>query len=87
MFAWGQYSGALKRAIAALKFENNPFLARPLGHQMAQMWLTAQQPVAKVTVVPIPMHISKNSSVASTRQSYWPRASVKPPAFPYSRKV
>jgi len=29
IMAWGEYSGALKRAIASLKYENHPELARP----------------------------------------------------------
>ncbi len=62
VFAWGGYGGAMKRAIAALKYENHPQLARPLGHWLAQAWLNS--PVSaqiKLTVVPIPMHRSKVS--------------------------
>lgn len=58
VFAWGNYGGVLKRAIAALKYDNQPQLARPLGHWLAQSWL--KSPVAsrvqKLTVVPIPLH-------------------------------
>lgn len=58
VLAWGNYGGVLKRAIAALKYDNQPQLARPLGHWLAQAWL--QSPVAtpakKLTVVPIPLH-------------------------------
>jgi ComF family protein len=58
--AWGEYSGALKRAIASLKYNNHPELARPLGQWLAQSWLSAQLPIKKsVIVVPIPMHPDK----------------------------
>ena len=61
MFVWGSYGGVLKRAIAALKYDNHPHLARPLGHWLAQTWL--KSPVGtqakKLTVVPIPLHAVK----------------------------
>lgn len=61
VFVWGNYSGILKRAIAALKYDNQPQLAHPLGQRLAQAWL--QSPAAthakKFTVVPIPLHSTK----------------------------
>ena len=60
IFAWGSYEGALKRSLVALKYHNQPQLARPLGHWLAQTWLNS--PLAGVTpliVVPIPMHPDK----------------------------
>jgi ComF family protein len=58
--AWGRYEGALKRAIAALKYNNAPQLARPLGQALAQVWLASPMAAVKsVTVVPIPMHSEK----------------------------
>lgn len=60
VFAWGVYGGALKRTIAALKYENQPQLACPLGHWLAQAWLTVPKSKEKaLTVIPIPMHASK----------------------------
>ncbi|HEY9612873.1 ComF family protein [Allocoleopsis sp.] len=58
VFIWGNYSGVLKRAIAALKYDNQQHLARPLGHWLAQAWLKSSiaTPVKKLTVVPIPLH-------------------------------
>ncbi|PZV18684.1 MAG: ComF family protein [Leptolyngbya sp.] len=58
VFAWGQYNGALKRAIAALKYEGNPHLAEILGTWMAESWRSAN-PFTDGIVVPIPMHSSK----------------------------
>jgi ComF family protein len=41
-----------------LKYENNPQLARPMGHWMAQAWL-ATNPKPDAIILPIPMHSSK----------------------------
>jgi ComF family protein len=59
VFAWGSYSGALKRTIAALKYDNHPELARPLGHWMAQAWSASTVRTEQAIVVPIPMHPDK----------------------------
>ncbi|MGC9502533.1 ComF family protein [Baaleninema sp.] len=60
VFAWGNYSGTLKRAIAALKYENHPQLARPLGHDIGRAWLkTPPVRERRLTVVPVPMHPDK----------------------------
>lgn len=58
VFAWGVYGGILKRAIAALKYENQPQIARPLGQWLAQAWLNSQL-ASKLIVVPIPLHADK----------------------------
>jgi len=61
VFVWGHYGGVLKRAIAALKYENHTQLARPLGFWLGEAWLksTAAQQRKKLTVIPIPIHPSK----------------------------
>ena len=65
VFAWGVYAGTLRRAIAALKYENQPQLARPLGDWLAQAWLNSPPAYSRdncrVTpiVVPIPLHRDK----------------------------
>jgi ComF family protein len=63
VFTWGHYKGALKRTIAALKYDKHRRLARPLGHWLAQAWmldLKAHPQILKsLTVVPIPLHASK----------------------------
>lgn len=58
IFAWGQYNGALKRAIAALKYEGKPHLAEILGTWMAESWRSVN-PSMNGIIVPIPMHPSK----------------------------
>lgn len=59
VFAWGMYGGALKRAMAALKYQNQPQLARPLGYLLAQAWLNSQLACEPLVVVPIPLHANK----------------------------
>ncbi len=60
VFSWGLYEGALKRAITALKYDNQRQLARPLGQWLAQAWLASKlSSTTKLTVVPIPLHQMK----------------------------
>jgi ComF family protein len=59
VFAWGVYGGTLKRAIAALKYDNQSQLAQPLGYWLAQAWLNSQLASNRLTVVPIPLHADK----------------------------
>ncbi len=56
VFVWGNYHGTLKRAISALKYDNQPDLARPLGLWLAEAWLTSPCAIAQAVVVPIPLH-------------------------------
>lgn len=55
----GAYGGTLKRAIAALKYENQPQVALPLGHWLAQAWLNSQFASTQLIVVPIPLYADK----------------------------
>ncbi|QOV23117.1 ComF family protein [Anabaenopsis elenkinii] len=61
VFGWGMYGGIVKQAIAMMKYENQPQIARPLGQWLGEAWLlskvskTKPQPV----VVPIPLHPNK----------------------------
>jgi len=60
VFVWGEYGGALKRAIAAFKYENNPQLGKPLGCWLAKAWLSFPElAIDNLTVVPIPMNREK----------------------------
>lgn len=55
VLAWGNYAGALKRAIALLKYNSKPEIARPLGQWLAKTWLQ-QNLSQRYVVVPIPLH-------------------------------
>ena len=59
VFAWGTYGGMLKRAIACLKYDNQPQIARPLGYWLAQAWLSSLMTNKALIVVPIPLHAVK----------------------------
>ncbi|WP_052128257.1 ComF family protein [Neosynechococcus sphagnicola] len=63
VFAWGTYDGLLKRAIAALKYQNQPQIARPLGHWLGKAWLAAPIAIRRcpqpLIIVPIPLHAAK----------------------------
>lgn len=61
VFAWGRYEGELKRAIASLKYNNNPQLGILLGEWLAYSWLESfpNKKTRKLTVVPIPLHPKK----------------------------
>jgi len=55
----GGYHGALKQAIAALKYHDQPQLAIPLGGWMAAAWKPRAGAGNSAIVVPIPMHAAK----------------------------
>ena len=61
VFAWGRYDGQLKRAIALMKYQNQPEIGNLLGTQLGLAWIDSK--LAKlphqITVVPIPMHPKK----------------------------
>ena len=60
VFIWGSYDGALKQAIARLKYHNCPEIAQPLGESLARSWVhTAESTLNQLVVVPIPMFAAK----------------------------
>ncbi|MGB3510970.1 MAG: ComF family protein [Microcoleaceae cyanobacterium] len=60
VFVWGKYQDSLKQAIAAMKYNDNPQIGRPLGYWLADSWLASSlATLDKVAVVPIPMHKKK----------------------------
>ncbi len=65
LFAAGRYDGALRRAIAALKYHNHPELAQPLGFWLADRWHASKKQRVGIprspVVVPIPLHADKLS--------------------------
>jgi ComF family protein len=65
VWAWGNYDGDLKRAIAAFKYQGRIDLAQPLGHAIADAWLGDRPNPDTVPrrdqpwVVPIPLFAAK----------------------------
>ncbi|QLE56951.1 ComF family protein [Nostoc sp. TCL26-01] len=60
VFSWGVYGGILKRAIAVMKYENQPQIAQTLGQWLGEAWLLSSlHQESQILVVPIPLHPSK----------------------------
>lgn len=59
ILAWREYQGALKLAIAALKYDGHPELAVPLGQALGKHWQHAPLTQRSPLVVPIPMFAEK----------------------------
>ncbi|HLP91619.1 MAG TPA: ComF family protein [Nostocaceae cyanobacterium] len=59
VFVWGNYSGNVKRAIAMMKYENQPQIGRLFGQWLGEAWLSHPPYTQKILVVPIPLHPSK----------------------------
>jgi ComF family protein len=59
IFAWGCYQGALKRTIAACKYQNHPELATHLGNLLGTAWLRHYPQRPPLLAMPVPMHPDK----------------------------
>jgi ComF family protein len=61
VFAWGKYDGQLKRAIALMKYNQQPDLGRILGQLLGKAWLVSGliKPQQQVSVIPIPLYSQK----------------------------
>lgn len=60
LFVWGTYAGPLKRAIAHLKYDQQPELGVLLGQWLGHAWLEQPNPPStSMIVVPIPLHPDK----------------------------
>ncbi|MFQ3679783.1 MAG: ComF family protein, partial [Pseudanabaenaceae cyanobacterium] len=68
LFAWGNYEGSLRRAIAACKYQNRPQILRFLGAEIGRTWRDSPEVLSwlaqyrGLTVVPIPLHPTKYQS-------------------------
>lgn len=68
LYSWGIYDGALKRAIAACKYENHPEIMEAIGEKIATTWQRSPhskalaQKYKKLVIVPIPLHSNKLKS-------------------------
>jgi ComF family protein len=61
VFAWGKYDGQLKRAIALMKYDQQPDIGIILGQLLGKAWLASNlfQPQQQVSVIPIPLYSKK----------------------------
>jgi ComF family protein len=66
LYSWGIYDGALKRAIAACKYDQHPEIMNAIAERIAYKWLrsanTKNLSLQKISVVPIPLHANKLKS-------------------------
>jgi ComF family protein len=66
LYSWGIYDGALKRAIAACKYENHPEIMEAIAEKVADTWKrsanTKRTNLKKISVIPIPLHANKLKS-------------------------
>lgn len=57
LFAWGSYSGALRRALTQLKYSHKAKIAQPLGQWLGLAWSETQR--HRPWVIPIPLHYNR----------------------------
>ncbi len=64
LYSWGIYDGALKRAIAACKYDNHPQIMEAIAVQIASRYQDHRHtfPKARIPIVPIPLHANKLKS-------------------------
>lgn len=66
LYSWGIYDGALKRAIAACKYDQHPEIMDAIAERIADTWLrsanTKNPNLQKISVIPIPLHANKLKS-------------------------
>jgi len=65
LYSWGIYDGALKRAIAACKYDNHPEIMEAIAEKIADTWkrsVKSNQNLKKISIVPIPLHANKLKS-------------------------
>jgi ComF family protein len=84
VLAWGKYEGLLKRAIAALKYEKQSRIARPLGKRLGETWVrsSAFPSSLKPVVVPIPLHPEKQKQRGYNQAELIARSFCAVTAFP-----
>jgi len=65
LYSWGIYDGALKRAIAACKYDNHPEIMEAIATKIADTWKRSPyirrftQNPKKIFGIPIPLHENK----------------------------
>lgn len=68
LYSWGVYDGALKRAIAACKYDSHPEIMEAIGAMIGDTWTRLPDAKAltrtysKISIIPIPLHANKLKS-------------------------
>ncbi|MGF1494302.1 MAG: ComF family protein [Microcoleaceae cyanobacterium] len=84
VFVWGKHDGSLKRAIATMKYQQHPEIARPLGFQLAVAWFKDAKTLPKddVVVVPIPLSAEKQKQRGFNQAEQIARSFCQATGFP-----
>ena len=84
VFVWGQHDGSLKRAIATMKYQQHPEIARPLGFQLATAWFRDAKtlPQDDIVVVPIPLFAEKQKQRGFNQAEQIARSFCQTTGFP-----
>ncbi|MBP0021095.1 MAG: ComF family protein [Cyanobacteria bacterium SBLK] len=82
LLVWGNYGGILKRAIAAMKYENHPEIAELLGEFLGRAWLDVSPSLPKMVVVPVPMNPEKRKQRGFDQAELIARSFCRQTGFP-----
>jgi len=83
--ALGLYSGTLKRAILAMKYNHRPDVAGILGHQLGQQWPQTHPSFltpSAIYAVPVPLHRQRRSQRGYNQAELIARAFCKTSGLP-----
>ncbi|WP_373540279.1 ComF family protein [Chamaesiphon sp.] len=62
LFAWGKYTGSIKRSMGKLKYDGHRSIAYLYGELLADSWQKSQPSIDNLIVIPIPLHADKLAS-------------------------
>ena len=81
------HDGILKRAITTTKYEGKPQLISWLGTQLGRFWQQHYPQKMNVTVVPMPMHASKQKQQGFNQAEVIARTFIQVNRLPYQPKA
>ena len=90
LYSWGIYDGALKRAIAACKYDNHPEIMEAIGEKIGDAWqrsVKGKQNLKKISIVPIPLHAKKLKSRGFNQAEILARRFCESTQLPCSPKL
>ena len=90
LYSWGVYDGALKRAIAACKYNNHPEIMEAIALKIADTWQRSgksNQNFKKISIVPIPLHANKLKSRGFNQAEILARRFCESTQLPCSPKL
>jgi ComF family protein len=79
--AWGHYHDSLRRLMHQLKYQNQPTIAQIFGALLAPLW--QQHDLPTLTIVPIPLHPTKQASRGYNQAALIARTLAQFTGMPY----